>query len=117
MIKYRRFMCQGELCRLQYMPIDAEKPYINFCDLPDNGENRYLKLPDGWHYYPLDQHPQTGNMGILRCPRCVIHISMKHPDTECRLCGSPGYFMDECLVWIPHACPDGRMHEELNDGI
>ena len=39
--------------------------------------------------------------------------SMKHPDTECRLCGKPGYFIDECLVWIPHTCPDGSMHEQI----
>ena len=109
MSMYRRFMCQGELCHPKFLAKDTDKIvdiHINYCDLPDNGENRYLKLPDGWHYYPLDQQ------GILRCPRCV---SMKHPNTECRLCGSPGYFMDECLVWIPHTCPDGRMHEEIEE--
>ena len=94
------------MCHPKFLAKDADKIadiYINYCDLPDS-KNRYLNLPAGWRYYPKDN--------ILRCPRCV---SMKHPDTECRLCGSPGYFMDECLVWIPHACPDGRMHEEIEE--
>ena len=108
---YRRFMCQGELCHPKFLAADGGKIAditINYCDLPDS-EDRYLELPAGWRYYPNDEN------GILRCPRCVIHISMKHPNTECRLCGKPGYFIDECLVWIPHACPDGRMHEEIEE--
>jgi len=109
MIEYRRFMCQGELCQPKFLAADAGKPvdlHINYCDLP-HSKNRYLNLPVGWRYYPQEN--------ILRCPRCIIDMSLKHPDTECKLCGSPGYFIDEGLIWIPHACPDGSIHEEIED--